>query len=129
LLSSWVGGRVSGSGTTKGQKEFREKLVAQLFELARSEAPKHRRAILPTNPLHSAVPEQHIRVLRAWKQDCKGCFLTRQVQKPEKRKALGEISGNHCVSKRPWSTVYSCKACDVPLCKEGLCWDEYHRNR
>jgi len=128
LLSSWVGGRVSGSGTAKGQKEFREKLVAQLFELARSKAPKHKRVILPANPLHSAASEQHIRVLRARKQDCKGCFLAGQVRKPEKRKALGEISGNQRVSKRPRSTVYGCKACDVPLCKEGPCWDEYHRN-
>jgi hypothetical protein len=129
LLSSWVGGRVTGSGIAKGQKEFREKLISQLFELARAEAPKQRRVVLYANPLLSTATEQHIQVLRARKQDCKGCSLTGQVRKPEKRKALGEISANQGPRKRPRSTIYGCKACDIPLCKEGPCWDEYHKNR
>ena len=129
LLSSWVGSRVTGSGNAKGQKEFREKLISQLFELARAEAPKQRRAVVCTKPLLSAAAlEHHIRVLQARKQDCIGCALTGQARKPEKHKALSEISANQVPRKQPRSTIYGCKACDIPLCKEGPCWDEYHRN-
>jgi hypothetical protein len=128
LLSSYVGGRTKGSGHEKGQREFREKLTSQLFELARAETQKQKMVVLYTNPVLFAAPEQHVRVLRARKQDCRGCALTGQARKPEKRKALGEISANQGPRKRPRSTVYGCKACDIPLCKEGTCWDEYHKN-
>jgi len=128
LLSSWVGRREKGSGLDRGQSEFRSKLISQLFELARAEAQKQKRVVSHTNPLRFAAPEQHIRVLRDRKQDCMGCALTGQARKPEKRKALGEISANQGPRKRPRSTVYGCKACDIPLCKEGPCWDEYHKN-
>ena len=118
LLSSWVGRREKGSGLERGQSEFRSKLISQLFELAGAEALKQKWSI---------SSEQHIRVLRARKQDCIGCSLIGQVRKPEKRKALGEISANQGPRKRPRSTIYGCKACDIPLCKEGPCWDEYHK--
>ena len=120
---------MTGSGSAKGQKEFREKLISQLFGLARAEAPKQRRAVVYTKPLPStAAPKQHIRILQARKQDCMGCALTGQARKPEKRKALGEVSANQVPRKRPRSTIYGCNACDIPLCKEGPCWDEFHKN-
>ena len=101
-----------GSGHEKGQREFREKLISQLFELARAKG-----RISDTNLLR---PEQHIRVLRARKQDCLGCALTGQVRKPEKRKALGEISANQGPRKRPRLTIYGCKACDIHYVKKAL---------
>jgi hypothetical protein len=129
LLSSYVGGRVTGSGYhEKGQREFREKLISQLFELAKAETQKRKMVVLHANPLRFAAPEQHFQVLRSRKQDCMGCALTGQVRKPEKRKALGEITANQGSRKRPRSSIYGCKACDVPLCKEGPCWDEYHNS-
>ena len=79
LLSSWVGRREKGSSLDRGQSEFWSKLISQLFELARAEAPKQRRVVLHTDPLLSAMPEQHIRVLQTRKQDCIGCALTGQV--------------------------------------------------
>jgi hypothetical protein len=128
LLSSWVGIREKGSGLDKSQSQFRSKLICQLFELDRAKAQKQKTVISHRNPLPFAAPEQHVRVLRARKQDCMGCALTGQARKPEKGKALDEISTNEGAQKRPRSTIYGCKACDIPLCKEGPCWDEYHQN-
>jgi hypothetical protein len=91
LLSSYASEK---GGRGNGQKAFRKKLVSQLFELARDEAQKQKTVISCPNPLLSAGPEQHVRVLRAREQDCRGCPLTGQVRKPEKPKALGEISVN-----------------------------------
>ena len=125
LLSSYAN---SKGGRGVGQKEFRKKLVSQLLELGRAEAQKQKRVVSHPNLLRFAMLEQYVRVLRARKQDCMGCVLTGQARKPEKRKALGEISANQGPRKRPRSTVYGCKACNIPLCKEGPCWDEYHKN-
>ena len=127
LLSSYVGGRVTGSGHEKGQREFREKLTSQLFELARAEALKQKRAVSYTKRPVVATREQHVQVHREREQDCCGCSLTGQLREPSlKRKALGELSTNQNAPKRPRASVYGCKVCDVSLCKEGPCWKAYH---
>jgi hypothetical protein len=127
LLSSWVGRREKGSGLDRGQSEFRGKLISQLFELARAEAQKSKRQILqPKLPSLASSPE-HIRVRRARGQDCWGCFLAGQERKPlKKQKVLGELSANQRPQKIRRSTIYSCEACDAPLCKEGPCWEAFH---
>ena len=127
LLSSYVGGRVAGSGHEKGQREFREKLISQLFELARSKAQKQKRAVLYTKRPVVALLEKHVRVHRQRDEDCRGCSLIGRVREPsKKRKVLGELSTNPSPPKRARSSVYGCKVCDVSLCKEGPCWKAYH---
>ena len=125
LLSSYAN-RKGGRGV--GQKAFRKKLISLLFELGRAEAQMQKRVILHTNPPLFAVPEQHVQVRRERKQDCCGCSLTGQLRKPWlKRKALGELSTNQIAPKRPRASFYGCKVCDVSLCKEGPCWEAYHK--
>jgi hypothetical protein len=118
---------VAGSGHEKGQREFREKLISQLFELARAEAQKQKRAVSYTKKPVVTALEQHIRVYRERDEDCRGCSLVGRVREPSrKRKALGELSTNQIAPKRAKSSVYGCKVCDVSLCKEGPCWKAYH---
>jgi hypothetical protein len=127
LLSSYVGGRVTGSGHQKGQREFREKLISQLFELARAKAQKHKWVVSCMKRPVVATPGQHVQVHQEREQDCCGCSLTGQLRDPSlKRKALGELSTNQNAPKRPRASVYGCKVCDVSLCKEGPCWKAYH---
>jgi hypothetical protein len=127
LLSSYVGGRVMGSGHEKGQREFQEKLISQLFELARAIAQKQKQVVLHVKRPTVAALEQHVQVHREREQDCHGCSLTGQLRGPTlKRKALGELSTNQNAPKRSRASVYGCKVCDVPLCKEGPCWKAYH---
>lgn len=117
------------SGHEKGQREFREKLISQLFELARTEAPawKQKREVSYTKRPVVATSEQHVRVYRERKQDCRGCSLTGQLRESLiKRKALGELSTNQNAPKRPRANVYGCKVCNVSLCKEGPCWKAYN---
>jgi hypothetical protein len=130
LLSSYIGDRSKGSGHEKGQWEFRDKLIAQLFEQAKAQGqmPKH----CTLRPKSLALPSvlEHIRTWRAREQDCCGCFIAGQSREPsKKRKVLGEISANQRLQKRPRSTMYGCKACDQPLCKEGPCWEAFHSQK
>jgi hypothetical protein len=108
-LSSYVGGRVTGSGYEKGQLEFREKLISQLFELARAEE-------------QISDNEQHIRVLRARKHDCIGCGLTGQARKPENARhlvryqlirALENGQGRRSMDVRPAISHYIKKALEI----------------
>jgi hypothetical protein len=122
-LSSYVGGRVMGSGHEKGQREFRERLISQLFELARAEAQKQKQVVSYTKRPIAATAEQYVQVYQGREQDCHGCSLTGHFWvRSLKRKALGELSTNQNAPKRPRASVYGCKVCDVSLCKEGPCW-------
>jgi hypothetical protein len=122
LLSSYVRDRSKGCGHEKGQWEFWDKLIAQLFEQARAQGQMRKRWISSPKPLTLASVPEHIRIRRAREQDCRGCFIAGLFREPsKKRRALGEISANQRPQKRPRSTVYGCKACDQPLCKEGPC--------
>lgn len=130
LLSSYVGRRSKGCGHEKGQWEFRDKLIAQLFERAKSQGHMTKRRVLGPKCPSLSPGQEHIRVRRAQEQDCRGCFIAGQSREPsKKRRALGEISGNSRLQKRPRSTMYGCKACDQPLCKEGPCWEAFHSQK
>jgi hypothetical protein len=60
-LSSYANGK---GGRGVGQKEFRKKLISQLFELGRAKVQKQKRVISHTFPLLFVVPEQHVQVRR-----------------------------------------------------------------
>jgi hypothetical protein len=127
LLSSYVGDRSKGCGHEKGQWEFRDKLIAQLFERAKASRQTPKRCVLGLKRPTLSPAQEHTRVRRAREQDCRGCSIAGQSREPsKKRRVLGEISGNSRPQKRPRSTVYGCEACDQPLCKEGPCWEAFH---
>ena len=63
VLSSYVGSRTKGSSLDKGQLEFREKLISQIFE--------HTKAQGQMPKLPSLAPDpRHVRVRRPREQGC-----------------------------------------------------------
>ena len=66
--------------------------------------------IVPTN-------STHIRVRRLKTGDCAQC------KKGMKRIALEAIDGNRRHAKR---SQYGYKACDIALCKDGSCFNDFH---
>jgi len=69
---------------------------------------------------------EHRQVHLGRKEECKGCRLTGQSRAPTKRRVLSEISLNTRNNSRPKRSYYGCLACDVALCKEGPCFEQYH---
>jgi hypothetical protein len=111
----------------RGLKDFRRLLVDELFERAQSQGQMAKRRISHLEPPSLPLALEHTRIRREREQDCKGCTFAGQSREPsKKRKALEEISTNQRPQKRARATVYGCKACDIPLCKEGPCWEAYH---
>jgi hypothetical protein len=79
-------------------------LISQLFELARTEAQKQKRAVSYTKRPVVSTLERHVRVYQC-------CSLAVQVREPsQKRKALDELSTNQNAPKMVRLSVYSCKA-------------------
>jgi hypothetical protein len=79
------------------------------------------------NPKAKGSTEQleHKQVHRGRKEDCKGCRLIGRTRTANKRRVLGEIALN-TRNNRPKVSVYGCLACDVALCREGDCFEQYH---
>ena len=122
LLSSYVGDRSKGCGHEKGQWEFRDKLITQLFERAKSQGHMTKRHILSPKSPSLSPGQEHTRVRRAQAQDCRGCSIAGQSREPsKKRRALEEISGNLRLQKRPRRTVYRWKACVWSMTPKGVC--------
>lgn len=63
---------------------------------------------------------KHLRVHRSKRGWCAFCSST-------KRKAILTIDYSHQRVERKCKNIYGCEECNVPLCKEGDCWDQWHR--
>jgi hypothetical protein len=68
----------------------------------------------------------HKRVHRSKTGDCCGCHYAGLTRAPKKRRILGEIDPNSGANFRARRSIYGCLACNVPLCKEGPCFDLFH---
>jgi hypothetical protein len=127
LLSSYVEDRSKGCGHEKGQWEFQDKLIAQLLKCAKASGQMPKRCVLSPKSPSLSPAQEHTCVRRVREQDCRGCSIAGQsCELSKKRRALGDILGNSRPQKRPRSTLYGCKACGLPLCKEGPCWEAFH---
>ena len=56
--------------------------------------------------------------------DCAQCRKKNGI----KRVALAEIGGNQRQYRHVKRSQYGCEACDISLCKEGACFDNFHIN-
>jgi hypothetical protein len=102
LLSSYVDRRSKGCRHEKGQWEFQDKLITQLFECAKSQGHMIKRCVLSSKSPSLSSAQEHTCVRCAREQDCQGCFIAGQSCEPSKKqRALGEISGNSRPQKRP----------------------------
>jgi hypothetical protein len=75
----------------------------------------------------SSPATEHEMVKMEWKKDCVCCKGLRLRDRPQKRIALGEIAANQGRESKRTCTIYSCKQCDVVLCKKRSCWKKYYR--
>jgi hypothetical protein len=57
-----------------------------------------------------------------------GCRLTGRTRDPNNGRILGEISLNTWNFQRPKSSYYGCLACDVALCQDRPCFEQFHEN-
>ena len=71
---------------------------------------------------------EHQRVHQGKKGMCKGCRLIGRARDSNKRRVLGEISLNTRWNGRAKESVYGCSACEVALCRDGGCFEQYHNN-
>ena len=101
------------------QTNFREELIGGLFDKSQRLIHKRRRSewMKAAVPLNSNVPHQ-----LEWLGKERSCQVCGTVKR---RRILGELDNNVDFGGRKKS-VYGCKACDVSLCKEGLCFDRFH---
>jgi hypothetical protein len=74
------------------------------------------------------VPAQHKQVHRGKIGECKGCKLIGRTRSPNKRRILGEISLNTRNNTRPKRSYYGCLACNIALCRDGPCFEQYHEH-
>ena len=51
------------------------------------------------------------------------------VKPPSRGKILGGIGIDSTARRRARHTTWECEECNVPLCKDGICWEEYHNTR
>ena len=113
-------------GGFENQVDFRIALHNALIEHSQRQTLKGKRRSSTINkqrsmklPIRPQVGISHQLERRLICQTCEAC----NPLYVENRAILGEISGNQ---KRK-RTCYGCSVCDVPLCKEGSCWVEFHK--
>jgi hypothetical protein len=111
------------------QVKFRNALIDALFKAGKAGPAQRKRANIGTNYDGFTTPaHRHSKEHRGVRGDCRNCKGERHGETPRKRVVLGQISPN-LSEKRPRKTsVYGCRECNIPLCKEGLCFDQYHSN-
>ena len=125
------------------QTKFQEDLCNALFKRGKASRIQKKR---PFSRLESRVsPEsyklsckeekqevdgrkEHIQVHQGKRGTCQGCRYSGLTRQPKKGSILGEISQNMRHYSKTRESIYGCQACDVPLCKEGPCFDQYHQN-
>jgi len=112
----------------QAHKDFRAALWTSLF--AYSKQVLTQRKVDQFYQLHPQDPQVDLQVeyrLISSKKKKRARCLNCQIicsSMTKKRKFGDGISINQ---KRPTQTIFICSICDVPLCKEGNCWADYHR--
>ena len=69
----------------------------------------------------------HHHTKRPTRSDCMACKGGTYCERPLRRSPLAQISANQKGHSKRRNTFYGCTECNVALCKEGLCFNRYHR--
>jgi hypothetical protein len=114
----------------KSQFEFRDSLIDGLLQTGskwREQRPvRNRPTEAPSIQPKTMARSQHCLQKRGINQECSQCKDTGNGPVPRKRRALCEISSNTHSWKKVKRSTFGCLACNVSLCKEGLCFDRFH---
>lgn len=112
------------------QSTFRNALIDALLSEGTAnlgELGARKRAYPRPNPAKIRLSATtHSRIHRGRKNNCANCAGERYGDPPRKRAALSVVAvnmGRRTVRK---GSNYGCKQCNVALCKEGDCWQQYH---
>jgi hypothetical protein len=105
-------------GRTAAHRKFREDLITALWSYAGETGPS-----APLEVTHEWLKQ------KSRYRKCVQCRAEGRSRLPKgkavyKRSPLDELSGNQ---GGPSRSSWGCKQCGVVLCREGACWEEYHR--
>jgi hypothetical protein len=124
ILNSYLLGKSLYGAKFMHHKDFRVALWTALFSYSKLVWVEHRlaKAAIPIPPL--GKPIEHQRVALDKKVYCLNCRL---ICTTKKRKFGDILTINGPPRVRASQTLFGCKACNVPLCTVGNCWEDYHR--
>ena len=108
------------NGQFTSQKDFCKAFFQALCEKSEWLKRKQTYQTYVTEPIETGGP--HVRGRLKKIGECRRC-----KNRGTKRPILGESDGNSKQRDRPPRTYYRCLTCEVPICKEGLCWKEFHK--
>src|SRR5436305_11818448 len=106
---------------TEGYLEFRRALYTKLLAYSKLVEPQLWKDPRP----HNWIP-------RPTRQSCAWCCKVAELRKKVEAMLKGQNGGERLLQrlapnvKRPNPSWSGCDYCDVPLCKEGTCWTEWH---
>jgi hypothetical protein len=109
------------TGHRPKHRRFRESLIASLWSYSGETGPTAPEALVHE---WTRLPTKHRKC-----KECRAQGGTRVLKTTALRKTpLGVASSNIGASLgRISTTSWGCKQCDVALCREGGCWEDFHR--
>lgn len=118
---------VTTSVNLRSQDDTRDQIIASLLALGKQENSPKKRAYSGSiaQPVLTS-PSSHHHVKLSNRRDCAACRGARFGERPKKRAALGEITGNTTQNSVRRSSLWGCLECNISLCKNSNCFDIYH---
>ena len=112
----------------RSQQDFRRQLVSALVAKGRDGEICPKRRISRISQGADQVPRRsHEQVKLSKSGICVCCKGLRFRDRPKKRVALAQIASNQGRESSTHESFYSCKQCDVHLCKNRGCFDVFHK--
>lgn len=119
---------VSKEAKYTDHRRFHQDIIDRCFDLCKAAQRKRKRARFDSedSPVLELPLDQHILEFRGKLQDC-GVCKGGVIEPKRPRTVLGEISGNKQKTKPRKRSTYGCSTCNIALCKEGQCFNKYHK--
>jgi hypothetical protein len=112
----------------RSQRDFRIQIIDALLAIGKDPPVPKKRRFAHNNYNKNKIPViHHHRIKRSTRKDCAACREETYWARPLRRSPLASIKANQRQGSTKRSTIFGCKECNVALCKEGPCFDIYHR--
>ena len=105
--------------STRLHRKFQEGLIQALFDVPEQEHP---------SMIYGCLPPGHYRCTFPTRSECQWCKAHPEDRRL-KRRPLGEVVNGVVpgAPRAPSNTNSGCGLCGVHLCREGPCFDQWHR--